>query len=513
MSSSIAIVVAIVATTYVFLWAIALLTHDPREPKAVAGTIPYVSTLIGMLTQEGRYYVLMRDKYRLPIYTLKVPGPSIYVVNSLSLVQRIDRHISTVAFTPIQARLCDKGMRVSKAGMAEIAGDKLLREDGYLRQFPRYAAVGASPGPGLDSLNRAAVDVFAASLDAIAAQGPTTIKLYDWIRHEIFIATTESTYGHGNPFRDVKNEQTWFEYEKGILTLLLGIFPSVFARRSLKACYVLVTELNRYLEEKKDRDASVFLKQRIKHNTDFGLSLADTAHTEVGQITAGIVNTAPCCFWLVWQIFSHPPILEDCRKEAAQLVRRSSDGVYTIDLAQVRTSCPTLLSTWQEVLRFHGTSVGTRIVQEDTIVDDQFLLKKGGVVLMPNAVIHSDEALWGSDAKVFNHKRFLKKFDKSGIGRPTTAFRGFGGGHVVCPGRYFVTTEVLSFLTLLLVRFDVRPIGGKWVEPSKKSAMDRACPLPKTDVEIELIPKSNQAWRVVFSEASKEVDVFAENIG
>lgn len=402
-------------------------------------------------------------------------------------------------------------MRVSKAGMAEIAGENCLREDGYLRQFPRYAAAGASPGPGLDSLNRAAIRVFSTALDDMATQGRTTVKLFDWLRHEFFMATTEAMYGPGNPFRDIKNERAWFEFEGGILTLLMGIFPSVLARRSLKACDKLVTELHRYFEDNKNDDASVFLKQRMKHNADFGISMADTAHTEVGQIAAGIVNTAPCAFWLVWQVLADPVIFDDCRREAAQLVQRRPDGVCAIDLAQVRTSCPTMVSTWQEVLRFHGTSIATRIVQEDTVVDDQFLLKKGGIVLMPSTVIHFDKALWGPNAEVFDHKRFLKT-GNDGIRRPVAAFRGFGGGHVVCPGRHFVTTEVLSLLTLLLLRFDVRPVDGKWIEPQKNVAMDRACPLPRTDVAIELVPNSDQNWDVTFSDMHKGGGMVADDI-
>ncbi len=111
--------------------------------------------------------------------TLRVPGPPLYVVNSLSMLPRIDRHILTFAFPPIQARACDKAMCVSEAGMDKIAGNKKLTEDGYLRSFPRADASAISPGPGLDTLNRVAVDNFVASFDRRVAQGQTTVKLFD----------------------------------------------------------------------------------------------------------------------------------------------------------------------------------------------------------------------------------------------------------------------------------------------------------------------------------------------
>lgn len=45
------------AAVYVFLLALAYFKHDPREPEAIVGTIPFVSPLIGMLTQKGHYYI------------------------------------------------------------------------------------------------------------------------------------------------------------------------------------------------------------------------------------------------------------------------------------------------------------------------------------------------------------------------------------------------------------------------------------------------------------------------
>lgn len=89
----------------------------------------------------------------------------------------------------------------------------------------------------------------------------------------------------------------------------------------------------------------LFIQLRQKHNTAFGINMSDTVHTEVGQVAAGVVNTSPTAFWALWQVLADPVVFEDCRREVDQLVTVSSDGVNTIDLAQVRTACPILLST------------------------------------------------------------------------------------------------------------------------------------------------------------------------
>ncbi|KAK7730587.1 hypothetical protein SLS53_008977 [Cytospora paraplurivora] len=441
-----------------------------------------------------------------------MPGPRTYVVNSLSLVQLIDRHIHTIAFTPIELRAVDKTMGASKETLDKIGGeDQLLTDKGYFMSFPRNVAAGASPGPGLDALNRTAVNTIAASLDKLAAQGATVVELYDWVRHEVFAATMEATYGPHNPFRLPENEKAWFTFEPGLMTLLVGFLPGILAKESLKARERLVTEFRKYFGENRHLDGSLFVQLRHEHNVRFGLGLEDTAHTEVGQVNASISNTVPGAFWALWQILADPVVFEDCQREATQLVQTSSDGVCTIDLAKVRTACPILVSTWQEVLRFHGTSISARIVQEDTLID-KYVLKKDSMVIMPTRVAHTDELIWGPTANQFDHRRFLKSNKGSGKRAPAAAFRGFGGGAVLCPGRHFVSTEILGFAALLLARFDIRPISGKWVEPKKDFQMNTAFPIPKNKVDIEISPKNNLKWEVIFSDNSKGINLTKEDL-
>jgi len=297
------------------------------------------------------------------------------------------------------------------------------------------------------------------------------------------------------------------------MTLLVDILPRIFAKECLKARERLIKQIYKYFQEDKHLDGSLFVKLRHEHNVRFGLSLDDTAHTEIGQINASVSNTVPGAFWAFWQILANPVVFKDCQREAAALVQTSPDGICTIDLANVRTACPVLVSTWQEVLRFHGTSISARIVQEDTLIDKKYLLKKDSMVIMPTRVSHSDESVWGSTASQFDHKRFLKSSKSGGKRAPAAAFRGFGGGAVLCPGRHFVSTEILAFAALLLVRFDVRPVSGNWVEPRKDFLMNTAFPFPKDKVEIELSPKNDMKWNVIFSDNSKGINMTTEDLG
>lgn len=48
------------AATYAFLWALAYLNQDSREPTPIGGTIPFLSPLVGLATEKESYYVRMR---------------------------------------------------------------------------------------------------------------------------------------------------------------------------------------------------------------------------------------------------------------------------------------------------------------------------------------------------------------------------------------------------------------------------------------------------------------------
>lgn len=63
MPSIIIVSVAGAVAVYSFLLALAYFKHDPREPEAIVGTIPFISPLIGMLTEKGHYYIRLRCVY------------------------------------------------------------------------------------------------------------------------------------------------------------------------------------------------------------------------------------------------------------------------------------------------------------------------------------------------------------------------------------------------------------------------------------------------------------------
>lgn len=61
-----------------------------------------------------------------------------------------------------------------------------------------------SPGAGLDAMHRAMIQNVAGSLDGLIPAGSAraNIKLSEWLRNVVTIATTNSVYGPRNPFKN-----------------------------------------------------------------------------------------------------------------------------------------------------------------------------------------------------------------------------------------------------------------------------------------------------------------------
>jgi hypothetical protein len=150
------------------------------------------------------------DKYQLPIYTLHLPGSRLYVVNSASLIPAVQKNIKTLSFAPIEAMGAKNVCGTSKVAN-DILDTNLNGDDGPISySVTHYPAVRKplSAGAGLDAMNRVMAEKVAASIDGM--QRNQEVKLFEFIKHEVTVATTESVYGPHNPFRDSKVEQSFW---------------------------------------------------------------------------------------------------------------------------------------------------------------------------------------------------------------------------------------------------------------------------------------------------------------
>jgi len=239
-------------------------------------------------------------------------------------------------------------------------------------------------------------------------------------------------------------------------------------------------------------------KGRYEVVKQYGISPKDTARFEAVQGVTILSNTVPSGFWTLFHVLSRPSILEIVRAEAIKLLSISeSDGriIRTLDVSKIR-EVSILVSTMQESLRHQGLGSGTRMVVEDTMLDSRYLLQKGAFLMMPNEPFHFNEIAWGPNVHAFDASRFTKS--ESSHKMHSGAFRAFGGGANLCPGRFFATTEILSMVCMCALRYDISPVNGKWTDPKPDISIMSSIVLPpkeKLMVNIEARKgMENGAW-------------------
>jgi hypothetical protein len=100
----------------------------------------------------------------------------------------------------------------SMAG-ADIINTNTNGEDGdwgYVNTFHDAIQPAVSPGRNLDAMNRMMLGLVASQFDEQAKHQRQNVNLFEWVQHQITLATTNSIYGSGNPFRDSGIEQAFW---------------------------------------------------------------------------------------------------------------------------------------------------------------------------------------------------------------------------------------------------------------------------------------------------------------
>ncbi|KAI1868481.1 uncharacterized protein JN550_006397 [Neoarthrinium moseri] len=516
MSPTVALVVGAIATTYLFLRLLLRLTQDASEPPAIETGIPFLSPLIGMIREKSRFHVRLRNKYGLPIYTLRLPFQRMYIVNSTELIPLLQKQWRTVSFAAIAAE-AGSVVGMSKEAVRVMHQD-LTSEHGFSVSWPRFIIPAMGPGKDLDAINRRSIEVLASEMETLSAQGTLKLGLSQWSRKTMVTATTEAVWGPHNPYRDPAVAEAWKIFEAGFLTFSMFPLASVFFPKLLRAREIVADAMMDYIRKSGHNSSSGLVRLRYEHHRErFGLNDEDIARGELGNTFAVLGNTTPCAMWVLYHIYSDGQVLEDVRREVSALVyedHNKDEGIlHCVDLAGIRTSCPILLSTFQETMRFRAVNPGPRVLLEDVDLDGRYHLKKGSMLMIPATVQHTDVTAWGDNAGEFDHMRFARK-PGTGQKRPNrVAFRAFGGGHILCPGRHFASTEIMAFAALVVLQFDMVPVQGKWVEPTcENSPAQAGFPIPDEDIKIELRPRDrSKKWNIIFSGSDKAMDIVSED--
>lgn len=246
--------------------------------------------------------------------------------------------------------------------------------------------------------------------------------------------------------------------------LTMNTFPSTTATGPFRARERLFKAFREFCEDGSaaSNEASAFVRQlnNVAGKHDRGIEYL--THYFFALFSAFILNTVPTAFWTIGRIVENRELVAGIRAELVDVLGPAvGKPTLTIDASVIRERCPLFASTFNEILRYVGSSISTLVVHEDVwIEDDRYLLKKGSWVQIPATAVHTDPEIWGKDAGQFNPERFLKPFKVH-----PAASRTFGGGSTLCPGRHLATDEILAFTAMLLYTFDVDYAAGSRLPP------------------------------------------------
>lgn len=265
----------------------------------------------------------------------------------------------------------------------------------------------------------------------------------------------------------------------------------------------MVEAIHKYYETNGHEKGSLLTKTRYRFNRPF-CDDADLARSEVVSGLAILANSAPAAFWVIYHTFSDAALLEKVRTQIESI---TSIEPSTANQPERRSfsirklkDVPILYSLIQETLRYRARGTGPRFVMEDVTISDQqnqYHLEEGSVVMLAHHAMHTNRDAWGDTADEFIAERFLP-----GNKIPTNAFRGFGGGANMCPGKSFALAEIAALLSVLATRFDLYPVDGRWEDPGQDlSNMARENPPTLRKTMVEVVPRKSMegvVWTLDF---------------
>jgi cytochrome P450 len=255
-----------------------------------------------------------------------------------------------------------------------------------------------------------------------------------------------------------------------MFSLLAYPFPTITAKKGHAARTKLHTSLRKWYNagHSNDPDVSVACQARINVLKKYGLSPDEIGEDNLGLLFVSTTNAMPTLFWFFIFVFNSPSLVSDLQQELQSVVSRDGNKM-TINHTQFSEKCPLLCSAYQETMRLTNVQGGTRKVLVDTILSSaadtsgarkEYLLKAGAILQTPASITHTSPSIWGPTSPIFDPRRFMNlgDGDKAAEKLQKKAFIPFGGGKHYCPGRHFALAEILGFIAVMVLGFDIEGV-------------------------------------------------------
>ncbi|KAK8014285.1 hypothetical protein PG990_007581 [Apiospora arundinis] len=350
------------------------------------------------------------------------------------------------------------------------------------------------------------------------------IDLYRWLRGFMFNASVRSFFGERLFIEYPEVVKDFWDFEPSFLDLLFGVprfvkpEPYIVQEKMMNGMTKWIEAVDRDMGNKEpnpnspDEDweplwGSRLIRAREALWRQLGMSAGGRASMELSMLFALNANALPSTGWMLMHILDpkrpdlFPRVMEEIQ-EAVDVAKANDNSEMDFDVATLLTQ-PLLQSMFQEVLRLYVDVLITRGVHEDMKLPTEdrqntLLIKKGSIIMAPSYVNHHDPTgFTGAPVGEYDPERFLvpagavesanddgeenlfkEKESAHGKARSNKAYAfspgragakmiPFGGGRTMCPGRVFAKREVFCSLALVLLNFDIVPVGGPTLTRSR----------------------------------------------
>lgn len=427
-------------------------------------------------------------------------GGKTYVCKSPAYASMIQRASSTLDFDHLVVVMTPRMVGSGKEAR-RILLDSTAKEEGRIRMVTKSHDVIHPPltSQRMGGIAASQLQHFSDFINKLP--DGEEIDLYKSITREITAASMRTFYGPQNPFY-VNPEliEAFWDWEGGLVAYMTGVLPQVFARKAHIGLEKCVQGFLDYEKRGGYEGAYELIQNRKRLHEATGISGVEHARLEIGISFAFNSNAGIVSFWVLNNIFSRPDLLNEIREEVRSNALIAPD---TLSFTKLKECCPLLNSCYRESMRLIAPISSARWVLEDTMLADTYLLRKDTVVQIAGGTIHGDSSIWGPDVSSFNPRRFLytpngSKTNEDGSVPDSKAsqvhagaFRAFGGGASLCPGRHFAQMEILTMTAVFAWGFDLLPPVGKnevaWNPPrdDKRFPIAVVKPLRRLDVRLK----------------------------
>ncbi|KAF2125356.1 cytochrome P450 [Dothidotthia symphoricarpi CBS 119687] len=491
--------IGLLAAIGVFLSNFLRIKVDPREPPVVHPSIPLLGHIIGMLTEGPLYLKKISEKCKQPIFTMPMLNDRTYVVTSPPLAMAVQRAAATLDFDQLVVEMTPRMFGLS-AETKHILQDPTAKQEGRERMVTRSHYI-ITPALGPQKVREIAetqLNLFGKQISDIE-DGMET-ELFRYITRGLTKTSMQTFYGPENPFAlHPELVESFWDWETGAVAYMVNVLPKITARKAYYGLEACVKGFVEYFENGRGNQALTMLQDRKKMHEDEGISLYEHCRLEMAFSFAISSNAGITSFWVVNNIFSRPELVSQIREEISA---NALVAPGTISASRLKDSCPLLSSVYRETMRITAPMASARFVLEDTILADTYLLRKNTTVQIAGGVMHADGDIWGPDVSSFNARRFMHNLNgsksnadgsvpegKANAIHPA-AFRAFGGGSSLCPGRHFAQAEISGLVALLVLGFDLLPVEGaqkvQWDPPRDDKRFPLSVTKPLREVRVKM---------------------------